>query len=226
MTVALPDELFVIVTKDASSVVKHNMSFGRVTSAGFAYAGQNPQLYAEQRDEWLPWIPNPAYQTFVGFHSSRVSSDMRVEYNAELTRLRYFRNLPSRLACLYAWGSLDDAIRAKTTIRGRFDGRILRCRPVTTLRSARCNSALVNFAQRSERGGYLTDHSAVDQVWRAYWSGSGQSLTMERQNLLDPSGPPETVEMSKEPLWEWLVDGALDIVESVDPEKATRNAVT
>jgi hypothetical protein len=221
MTEVLPDELFVIVTRDAGPIVEWNMNLGRITSAGLAYEEQNPQAYAALRDEWLPWIPNPNYKTVIGFHQLRVSSDMRAEYNAELARLRHSKHLPSRLACLYAWGSLEDAVRAKETMKGRFTGKILRCRPAFILRSARCNSALVNFAQRGERRGFFTDEASADQVWRTYWSGSGESLTMERQNLLDPSGPPETVNMSEEPLWEWLIDGALDIVDDVTPAKST-----
>ncbi|ANP73045.1 hypothetical protein PA27867_2093 [Cryobacterium arcticum] len=226
MTEALPEELFVIVTRDANPIVKWNMSLGRIASAGLAYAEQNPETYAVQRDEWLPWIPNPNYNTFVGFHSLRVSSDMRAEYNAELSRIRYFKDLPSRLACLYTWGSIDDAVRARTTMRGRFIGTILQCRPVKTLRSARCNSALVNFAQRGERGGFFTDQASVDQIWRTYWSGSSEVHMMERPNMLDPSGPPEKLEMSAEPLWEWLIDGALEIVAEVTPPTTTHGTAT
>jgi len=222
VTEVLPDELFVILTKDASPIVKWNMSLGRIVSAGAAFAEQYPQAYAEQRDEWLPWIPNPEFQTFVGFHSLRVSSEIRAEYNSELARLKYFRYLPSRLACLYAWGSFGDAVSARAIMGGRFKGQILRCRPLNILRSARCNSALVNFAQRAERSGFFTEQAAIDQVWTTYWSGSGTQLTMERQNMLEPLGSAEKVEMSEQPLWEWLIDGALEIVEDVTPSKSTQ----
>jgi hypothetical protein len=222
MTEESPGELFVIVAKDASPIVKWNMKLGRITSAGLAHAQQNPQAYAALQDEWLPWIPNPNYKGDIGFHTLRVSSDMRAEYNAELTRLRHFKHLPSRLACLYAWGSLDDAVRAKETMKGRFNGTILLCRPGLTLRSARCNSALVNFAQRGERRGFFTDEASVHRVWDSYWSGSGELHRLERQNLLEPSGPPEALEMSEEPLWEWLIDGALDILDDVTPAKISR----
>lgn len=215
----LPEDLFVIVTKDASPIVQWNMSLGRITSAGANFAGQDWTTYSEQRDEWLPWLPNPAYETFASFHMMRVTSDMRAEYNAELARIRNFRNMPSRFACLFAWGSLSEALSARETIGGRFKGEIKRCQPAAILRWSRCNSALVNFAQRAERRGFFTDPETVDLAWRTYWSGSGEKLALERQNILDPSGPPETVDMSDEPLWEWLVDGTLDVVEDVTPPK-------
>lgn len=147
----------------------------------------------------------------MSFQMLRSTAEMRAEYYAELTRIQEFRGLPSRLACVYAWGSLDDARTAKRKMKGRFDGKIIRCTPVGVLRAARCNSALVNFAQRAERLGFFTDEASARDVWRAYWSGSGAELVMERQSILDPQGDAETVRMSKEPLWEWLIDGALRI---------------
>jgi len=212
----LPPELFVIVTRDISSVGKWNMSLGKIASAGAAFAEVNPGTYREQRDQWLPWLPNPDFTTFVGFQMLRITSEMRAEYNAELTRIQEFSGLPSRLACLYAWSTLEDARTARAKMMGRFDGKIIRCTPVDVLRAARCNSALVNFAQRAERLGFFTDAESVRDVWRAYWRGSGAQLVMERQNLLDPKGEPETVRMSKEPLWEWLIDGVLKIEGDAD----------
>lgn len=219
MTCQLPDELFVIVTKDAPSIVHWNLSLGRIVSAGAAFAQQEGATYSQQRDAWLPWLPNPDYKTFVGFHTLRITGDMRAEYNAELVRMLRFNNLPSRLACLYAWGSLDEALLARERIGGRFKGAIKRCRPETLLRATRCNSALINFAQRAERLGFFNDQESVDLTWNTYWSGSGESISMERQNILNPSGPPETVDMSQEPLWEWLFDGILEVLDDVTPTK-------
>jgi hypothetical protein len=216
--VDVPEELFVIVTKDAGPVAEWNIGLGSISSSGAAFASQYPDLYAEERDEWFPWLPNPDFQTFVGFHALRVSSDMRAEFNAEATRVRSFAGLPSRMACVFAWGSLDDALTARARMSGRFRGRILRCQPVSVLRSAVCNSAIVNFAQRAEKRGFFTDPAAVDLVWRTYWSGSGEQLTLERQNLLTPGGPPETVDMSREPLWEWLIDGRLQVLDVAAPD--------
>ena len=217
LSVTLPTEFFVIVTKDAGPVIQWNLSLGRIASAGAAFAQQYPDVYNDQRDRWLPWLPNPEFQTFVGFHSFRVTADIRAEYHAELLRIEEFRGLPSRMACLYAWSSLEDARLAKRTIRGRFSGKIIRCTPAGILRAVRCNSALVNFAQRAERRGFLTDADTIRRLWRTYWSGSGEPLRLERQNLVDPAGPPETVTMSQEPLWEWLIDGSLKVEGDAEP---------
>lgn len=213
----LPTEFFVIVTTDAGSVIQWNLSLGRIASAGAAFAEQYPDVYDDHRDRWLPWLPNPEFQTFVGFHSLRVTGDMRAEYHAELLRIEEFHWLPSRMACLYAWGSLEDARLAKTRMKGRFSGKIIRCTPVGILRAARCNSALVNFAQRAERQGFLTDADTIRRLWRTYWSGSDELLKLERQNMLLPAGPPETVAMSQEPLWEWLIDGSLKVEGDAEP---------
>jgi hypothetical protein len=100
---------------------------------------------------------------------------------------------------------------------GRFSGKIIRCTPAGILRAARCNSALVNFAQRAERQGFFTDEDSIRLVWRTYWSGSGEPIRIERQNAINPAGPPETVKMSQEPLWEWLIDGALKVEGDAEP---------
>lgn len=134
MEADLPAELFVIVTKDAGPMVEWNMSLGRIASAGAALAEVDPATYFGQRDQWLPWVPNPQFETFVGFHMLRITSEMRTEYNAEITRIQEFNGLPSRMACLYVWGSLADAVTAKEKMRGRFNGTITRCTPVNVLR--------------------------------------------------------------------------------------------
>lgn len=58
MDLELPHELFVIVTRDISPVGQWNMRLGQIVSAGAAFSEVNPATYLEQRDRWLPWLPN------------------------------------------------------------------------------------------------------------------------------------------------------------------------
>lgn len=216
MTVPVPSEFFVIQTRDATPIARWNIGLGSISSAGAALASASPGIYVNQQDRWLPWLPNPDFQTFASFHSMRVTSDMRAEYHAEIVRIREFPERPSRLACVYAWGSLDEAQHARNKMRGRFRGSILRCEPTHLLRTARCNSSLIGLAQRGESAGIFTGAEVIESFWRTYWSGSGADVTLQRQNLLDPSGPPETLRTSAEPVWEWLVDGTLTVAEIAD----------
>lgn len=211
--VAVPSEFFVVLTRDIHPAARHNINLGWLMSAGAALAEADPVTYLEQRDRWLPWVPNAEFATFVGFHSQRITSEIRAEYHAELIRIEEFSSLPSRMACVYAWASLDDAQAARERMGGRFQGEIVRCIPDIVLRAARCNSSLFNFAVRAERGGFFTDEEAIKSVWRAYYGGSSENLVFERQNILDPQGEPERVGMSADPLWEWLIDGRLRIVD-------------
>lgn len=64
----------------------------------------------------------------------------------------------------------------------------------------------------------IQNEAHTNAIWRAYWSGSGEPMSVERDNILAPAGPPEVLGMSTEPLWEWLIDGSLDIHEDVDPD--------
>lgn len=214
----LPTDFFVFVTS-TDPIIEWNMSLGSISSAGLARAtagGVEARQYLEQKDRWFPWIPNPDFKSFVSFQMVRVLSGWRVEYNAERVRVAEFPHLPSRLACLYAWGSLDDAKRANQIARGRYRGTLKRCRLASPpLRVARCNSAVVAFARHAEEGNFFSEESA-NSTWRTYWSGSGEALEISRPNIMRPGGPPHRIPMPAEPLWEWLIDGKLHIEEDVD----------
>lgn len=136
-----PSEFYIIVTTD-DPVITWNMSLGRIASAGAARASIEPDVYRQRADQWFPLIPNPEFQTAVSWQLSRVVADYRAEYHAERVRCAEFPNHPSRLACLYAWGSLDDVRRARKIGR-RFRGTVKRCTLVApALRIARCKAGV------------------------------------------------------------------------------------
>ena len=212
--VQVPDEFFVIRTTD-DPLTLGNMSLGKIASAGAARAEIEPEVYLRGRDQWFPFVPNPDFQSFVGWQMQRVTADYRVEYEAERVRCSEFPHLPARLGCLYAWGSLEDALKAGKKMRGRFRNRpVLRCTlDSPPLRIARCNSAIVSFARRVAEGHMATEDD-IALMWRTYWSGSDARLSVARSS--NPEGGPGVVGTPARPLWEWLIDGVLRIEGEVD----------
>jgi len=212
----VPDEFFVVVTTE-DPVVSWNMSLGTISSASVARAAQAPQEYFAQQDQWFPFLPNPEFRTAVSWQLMRVIANYQVEPKAEHVRSTHYPHLPSRLGCLFAWGSLDDVREARRRMGGRFKGPVKRCSLASEpLRLARCNSAVISFARRAEERNFLSDMMVTEHVWHTYWSGSGEPLVVERDHAMDPSGAPDQVRMSDEPLWEWLIDGSLRIEGDVD----------
>lgn len=209
-----PEEFFVCVTTE-NDILLHNISLGVITSASVLRATQEPEVYFRQQDQWLPFVPNPEYRTALSSQFLRTVVNYQVEYEAERVRCLSFRHLPSRLGCIFAWGSLNEAQVARETFAGRFrDAPILRCLPNGTfLRLTRCNSAIIPMARHAQERGIFLDQESSEGVWRTYWSGSDQPVALERNGM---SGRAIRATSGNTPRWEWLIDGSLRIVESVD----------
>jgi hypothetical protein len=191
---ALPEEFFVYVTED-DPVVRWNIE-----------------------DEWLPFVPNPSYPGFLSMQTLRTTTNYRAEYHAEVVRRRAFRTTPSRLSALFAWGSLEEARAAATSQSG---GRYRR-RPLKRcalrgppLRALRANGEILPLARSLERTGASTPE-LVDAIWGTYWSGSGERVGFNAVSSSDLRTREETWSR-EEPLWEWLLDASLDVIEDVTP---------
>lgn len=217
-TVRLPDDFYVFVTTD-DPVVRWNIDqIKNISSSGFAAYHSQPEvraLYDAGEDEWLPFIPNPKFQTFLSFQAVRTTTNYRAEYHAECVRRRYFRNAPSRLAAVFAWASLDAARLAASAPGGRYKGCPLkRCVLASApLRAVRVNSEVVPLARKMESSGSISEE-LITRVWSTYWSGSADQVgfnrvigsdLIERRDFLS----------RLEPSWEWIIDGSLHVVDDI-----------
>ncbi len=190
-----------------------------ISSSAFAAYHSQPDVrssYDAGEDEWLPYIPNPKFKSFLSSQSLRTTTNYRAEYHAECVRCRYFRRAPSRLSAVFAWGSLDEARQAIAQQGSRYKGRPLkRCVLASPpLRAVRVNSEVVPLARKMEASGSTTEE-LITQVWGTYWSGS--SIQVGFNTVVGPDLiQRENVSARPEPLWEWLVDGSLTVVEDVN----------
>lgn len=217
-TVRLPDHFYVFVTT-GDPVVRWNIDrIKNISSSGFAAYHSQPEvraLYDAGEDEWLPFIPNPKFQTFLSFQAIRTTTNYRAEYHAECVRRRYFRNAPSRLAAVFAWGSLEEARLAATAPGGRYRGCPLkRCVLASApLRAVRVNSEVVPLAEKMESSGSMPEE-VITHVWSTYWSGSPDQVGFNRVVGTDLVERKDFLSRP-EPTWEWIIDGSFNVVDDI-----------
>jgi hypothetical protein len=125
----LPDDFYIFVTSDNPTMLWNIEHIGNISSSAFAAYGSIPEFRAQYdagEDDWLPFVPNPKFQHFLSSQSLRTTSNYRAEYHAECVRQRSFRQAPSRLSAVFAWGSLDEARQAAGQPGGRYKNRPLK----------------------------------------------------------------------------------------------------
>lgn len=97
-----------------------------------------------------------------------MTTDYRVEWDAEVARSGYFPLLPSRLSAIYAFGDMATchAVAAK---HGRKLGEVERFRPVPheANRLVRVNMEVVQLMRVAYRRGVWTADQ-LDAIWRGY----------------------------------------------------------
>ena len=88
-----------------------------------------------------------------------------------------------------------------------------RCELVGALRIARVNSEVVPIARKMEAMSASTEE-LIEAVWGTYWSGAANRVgfnavvgadLIERRDFRSRA----------DPLWEWLIDGTLTVIEDV-----------
>jgi hypothetical protein len=219
----LPDDFYVFVTSDHPVVLWNVDRIKNISSAAAAaYSDKSFRMrYDVGDDQWFPFVPNPEYDGFLSWQALRTTTNYRAEYHAESVRCRGFRTAPSRLSAIFAWGSLEEARAAASQQGGRYRGKalkrcVLRAPP---LRALRANSHIVPLARKLESSGASTPE-LVDMIRDTYWSGSGQRVGLNRVSSSDLTTR-EDVWSRDEPLWEWLLDASLEVVEDVSAAGAS-----
>jgi hypothetical protein len=213
-TTPLPERFYVFVNEQAgvtidpsgTTVVQHNLGVmnGRLMSVSLvpAYSGGNghQDAYGAGRLHWrMDMTDDPLHGgTLSPFVMRRLAGRaFQLELDAETARSARHGLLPSRLAGLFAFGSLDDCHEAIDRHGWPLD-QVRAFRPGNILRAVRLDMEITTIAEGLYSNGIL-DSSAVEQFWDTYWSGG-------IAEQLGPSGRTGDV---RSPLWEWLIDGEL-----------------
>ena len=223
MPIRVPDE-FLVFVNEASHQAQHNLAITRTfTSRCYSrLVGQRlrdvlapdhhhliPQMPGDDPDQpvdLLPFVPNPCmnpkmYSPF----TSTVMTNYRLEWDAEQCRLRHFPTYPSRLSAIFAFGSQEDCFMASQKHDWPLrEVRRFRLEDTENFIVIRVNMEVVSM-MRDVYGAASWDATALDGIWRHYWSGQG--------NLAVEAPTPEVnnafARHKSGVIWEWLVEGKL-----------------
>ncbi len=225
----IPTEFFIFVDQ-ASFDAQHNLALtGTFMSAGFSAAfpsevpvgtmtrwspgAQAPREEAQLRAgyldgslDYLPYAPNDRYFGWPTPFVSGITTDYRVEHDAEVGRRVHAPLLPSRLSATYAFGDMETC-RAVSAAHGwsLSEVRRFRLRDHPHVRVARVNMEIVSLARVAYRRGTWSPEQ-LDSLWKSYW-GSTDNISLEL--------PIDGVSFERREsgtLWEYLVEGALEYI--------------
>lgn len=203
-----PGEFYVFV--DPSNLIaQNNLRFTRRFTSGLAGASaQEWQAYRSGELDLLPYIVNPHHSPWLSVFTASVIADWCVENDAEVIRREEFRHQPSRLSATFAFGD-EASCGAASALYGWNLGEVRRFRPIedARLRIARVNMERVSLARRWYRIADRSDEE-IDAYWREYWSERGETA----MDL--PAAEPGDRQIIRSGLiWEYLVDGTLELVD-------------
>jgi hypothetical protein len=96
-----PDPFFIFVNQ-ASPMTWHNLNITRTLFS-------SPETGSP--DDYLMFIPNPNFTGFISPFLNNVTSDYRLEWDAEQSRRKHAPDARSRLGAVFALGSYADCDR-------------------------------------------------------------------------------------------------------------------
>ncbi|OCQ94826.1 hypothetical protein BCD64_20600 [Nostoc sp. MBR 210] len=208
----LSTEYFIFVDL-YNPLTRHNLEHTRQILSTAYYAATSEHLFAEQylsgQANYLPYLINDQRSTgFLSFYCNSATASYRVDYDAEITRLRHFPTLPSRLSCIYAFATQEDCIKANRlygwdlkTVR-RFT---LLQDPLT--RIMKVNMEIISL-MRSAYSLTMWSPEYIENIWIHYWSGKG-NLDIEVPTLQAPPNSHQRVSSGE--IWEYLIEGRLHL---------------
>ena len=206
-------EHFYVFANQTLLVTRENLrATGHLISAAYAYAGMGPdqlKAYTEGTLDYLPFVQNtgslPARSPF----TSRVISAYRAEYDAEVYRRLRNPLLPSRLSAIFAF--VDEASCEAAASRYGWDlneVRRFRLRPSPVNRVHRVNMEIVTGARTLYAGPTSIGPELSKHIWDEYWAGQVGSPIEGLNN-----GGQRHVYRPEPPIWEWLIEGMLQLDE-------------
>jgi hypothetical protein len=156
-----PDPFFIFVNQ-ASPMTWHNLKLtGSFSSA--------PRTGSP--DDFLMFIPNPNFAGFISPFLHGVTSDYRLEWDAEQARRTHAPEAPSRLGAVFAFGSYADCERV-TQKRGWDLAQVEQFSLVQgdPIAVRKVNMEIVSLMRAAYTLGSW-DAQSLDAIWSAYWRG-------------------------------------------------------
>jgi hypothetical protein len=198
-----PERYFIIVNTPWPSTRRALASDGRFVSAAFEAMQADPTIVGDYEAgtlDYLPFVENANWLGRWSVPGRTVGLRYRLDHDAELVRREHYPHHPSRFSAVFAFGDEESCERVETQLQwDRQDRREFRLVPDPRNRVARLNFHAFTAARNvymSER-----DFSADEReaLWLPYWRGD------------PPPMRPLPPELSPA-LWEYLIDGVLELV--------------
>lgn len=210
----IPDRFYVFVNA-ADPMVWHNVNnVGAIVSAGAAMASEDPAFgsaYADGTAEYAPFVPNPGLASrFVSKFSISASSSYAIELELENFRRKFHPLCPSRLSCVFAFGSEEDCRRVAQKYRWDISTvRMFHLAPTPPYtRIHRANMELVSLLRGVFGMGSISQNE-FKKYCEYYWAGGGR-ISVEVP-ITGPDGIERRVSTCDE-VWEYLIEGRLNLV--------------
>jgi hypothetical protein len=209
----IPD-IFYVFCNTADLGCWHDLQFTHsITSAGIAACQDAAFLktYQDGTADYFPFVPNSGRSTgFTSFFSAALTAEYRVEYDVERIRRMEFSRAPSRFSCVFAFGALEDCQKASQIYRWNIqEVRRFRLVDHRLNRVARVNMDVVSLMRSGYRKGSWTEDRSI-AIWRHYWSGA-EGLSIDIPAV--ENDRPTRRAMSVGTLWEYLIEGRLELID-------------
>ena len=164
--------------------------------------------YINGKVNYLPFSYNwDSDIDFISMFNHNITNEYQTEYNCELHRYYNFPKYPSRLSSCYAFGDYESCKLVSQKYGWKLDTiRKFKLIPHEKNRVAKVNMEIISL-QRLANNISMQDITTLNQVWSWYWNGNGE-LELE---LPGHSGLRHIYKSGE--IWEYLVEGILEIVE-------------
>jgi hypothetical protein len=204
-----PEEFFIFCNCFIPMTV-HNLKYvKRFDSGAFSNCSISKDFltkYLEGTVNYLPFLPT-AQDRILSPYCLTAINEYRIEYDAEISRSKYYSKYPSRFSAVFAFG--DWATCKEVHRKYGWDLSTVKKfkiidSPLT--RVIKVNMEIVSLARTAYRISY-SDMNELDHLWKHYWNGGGD-IQME---LPDPNCS-RTIYSSGE-IFEYLIEGTVVLIE-------------
>ena len=207
-------EIFYIFVDPSRIITQHNLQITKqFISAGYGSLGIDSKFdekYKKGEVDYVPYELKESDLLMLSPYYWSAINDIRIETDAEIVRRERFKFLPSRLSCIYAFGTFEDCEIASE----RYDWDLNTVKMFKLIsndpyvRIAKVNMEIVSLARDFYKNTSM-DWENREYIWIHYWSGNGNI------KMAGPSN--EVLGLRKmydsDLLYEYLIEGALKLIE-------------
>jgi hypothetical protein len=202
----LPEQFYVFISR-MNPVAAHNLKFTKSIASPAVYMLEQPELRERYLQDEIDWLDPLSYGFMSPFASGPQGLSDPLEHSGERCRRKFAPALPSRLSAVFAFAD-EGSCQIAADRHGWNLSEVRSFRLTQVIRIARCNMEIVSFWRRNRP--LLDDIMVSDAVWEGYWHGHEEILV----DTPASDGDGQVLVPGIPPLWEYLIDGTLELTES------------